>query len=89
MDDIKTDQRATVRVLLRGGHGASDEGKQRRIAGYLAIVIGPAPADAWMLSGWQPGDVEAVVWTTPRQVASVVVNLKASLGVVDAHGLDG
>lgn len=85
--DAKTDVRATVRVLLRGA--ANEVGKQRRIAGYVAIVIGPAPKAEWMLSGWQEGDVEAVVWTTPPQVASVAQRLREAPGVVDAHGHDG
>jgi hypothetical protein len=87
VNDAKTDVRATVRVLLRGG--AVEVGKQRRLAGYTAIVIGPAPQAEWMLSGWQEGDVEAVVWTTPPQVAMVAQRLREAPGVVDAHGAHG
>jgi hypothetical protein len=83
--NVPTDRRANVRVLLRGGQGEK-EGRQRQIAGYLVLILGPANASDWPKSGFTQGDLEAVVWTTPRQVIQVVTNLKADPAVVDARG---
>jgi hypothetical protein len=50
------------------------------------IVLGPAKADDWPGSRFQQGDLEGIVWTTPRQVTTVVNNLRGVDGVVDARG---
>ncbi len=57
------------------------------MGGYLVIVIGEATAEAWPGERLQPGDLEAIVWTTPRQVAQVENNLKAISGVVATRGM--
>jgi hypothetical protein len=83
--NVPTDRRATVRLLLRGV--PTTESRQLRLAGYLVIVIGDAVADAWPDAVVEPGDLEALVWTTPRQVAQVVNNLKAVAGVIATRGV--
>jgi hypothetical protein len=84
--DVPTDVRATVRVLLRG-LPLSELG-QRSIEGYLVLVTGAANPVTWPKAELVAGDLEGVVWTTPRQVASVVRNLKKSTCVVDAFGVE-
>ncbi len=86
MPEVPTDVRATVRVLLRG-LPPSQLG-QRAIEGYTVLVTGPANPTIWSKVELQPGDLEGVVWTTPRQVPSVVRNLRASSCVVDAFGVE-
>ena len=86
MPEVPTDVRATVRVLLRGL--PKSEGGQRAIEGYVVLVTGAANPVTWPKADLEAGDLEGVVWTTPRQVASVVKNLRASSCVVDAFGVD-
>lgn len=83
--NVPTDRRATVRLVIRGI--VVNEARQLRLGGYLAIVLGDPAADAWPDVKLEPGDQEAIVWTTPRQVDQVVANLKAVPGVVAARGL--
>ncbi len=88
MSNVPTDRRATVRVLLRGAGGAAEEGRTRKIAGYLVIVLSQAKPEDWPGITLEPGDLEAVTWTTPRQVAQTVANLEASGAIVAAHAYD-
>ena len=83
MTNVPTDVRATVKVLLRG------EGPRagvRAVAGYSVLVMGEANPAAWPHGVVVPGDLEGIVWTTPRQVHTVVNNLRAAPGVADARG---
>jgi len=75
-----------VRVLLRGL--PKSEGGQRAIEGYVVLVTGAANPVTWPKAELREGDLEGVVWTTPRQVASVVRNLRANSCVVDAFGVE-
>ncbi len=50
----------------------------------MVMVVGEAKAADWQHH--EDGDLEGVVWTTPRQVAQVVGNLRGCEGVVDAKG---
>ena len=58
----------------------------KRLGGYNVMVVGEAKHDEW--PSFRIGDLEGVVWTTPRQVAQVVQNLRGCEGVVDAKGDD-
>lgn len=84
--NVPTDRRATVTVLVRAGDTPfSGQPTQRRLGGYLVIILGEAKPEDWPGAPFQPGDLQGIVWTTPRQAASVVVNLRAVVGVVDAR----
>jgi hypothetical protein len=48
------------------------------------MIVGEAKHDDW--TNALAGDLEGVVWTTPRQVSSVVQNLRGCEGVIDARG---
>ena len=82
--NVPTDRRATVRVLLRLGTPFGGSPTQRRLGGYLVIIVGEAKRDDWPGVAVRVGDVEGIVWTTPRQVSIVVTNLRACSGVVEA-----
>jgi len=82
--DARTDQRSTVRVLLRGF--AASEATQRRIDGYVVYIAGDVTEGIWPPGTAQPGDIEGIVWTTPRQVTSVMRNLRANASVVAVYG---
>ena len=84
MSNVPTDRRAVVRVQLRLGVPFAGSPVSRKIAGYTVMVVGEAKRDDW--ADYQDGDVEGVVWTTPRQVAQVVKNLRGGEGIVDAKG---
>lgn len=86
MANVPTDRRATVRVLMRLGTPFGGAPTQRKLGGYLVIIIGEARVEDWPGETVRVGDVEGIVWTTPRQVATVVNNLRACSGVVDARG---
>ena len=62
---------------------------QRKLGGYLVIIVGEAKAADWPGLQLRLGDVEGIVWTTPRQVTTVVNNLKACSGVIEARGPEG
>ena len=70
-------------MLLRGGAGDG----QRSVGGYLVMIHGEAKPEDWPTT-YLPGDIEGILWTTPRQVARVVENLRACAGVVDAHSAE-
>lgn len=82
--NVPTDRRAVVRVQLRLGTPFDGSPAARKIGGYTVMLVGEAKATDW--PGHQAGDLEGVVWTTPRQVARVVENLRGCEGVVDARG---
>ncbi len=86
MANVPTDRRATVRVLLRLGTPYGGVPTQRKLGGYLVIIVGEAKRDDWPGAAVRVGDIEGIVWTTPRQVATVVNNLRACSGVVEARG---
>lgn len=56
----------------------------RQIGGYTIMILGEAKPADWQ--GWQPGDLEGMVWTTPRQVAQVMRNLAGQPGVIATFG---
>jgi hypothetical protein len=82
--NVPTDRRAVVRVLLRRGVPYGGAPATRRVGGYHVMVVGEAKGDEW--PSFEVGDLEGVVWTTPRQVRQVVENLRTCEGVVDAKG---
>ncbi len=85
--NVPTDRRYVVKVLLRLGTPYAGAPAARRIGGYMVMIVGEAKAADW--PGCQRvGDLEGVVWTTPRQVSQVVQNLLACEGVVAAKGDD-
>jgi phage-related protein len=69
VDHVPTDRRAVIRVLLKKAETSTG---QRRIAGYTVILVGEAQEKDWAGAPFQPGDIEAFLWTTPRQVEQVV-----------------
>ena len=75
-----------MRLLIRGGTPFAGEHAQRKMGGYLVIVLGEAKQADWPGIAVRVGDLEGIVWTTPRQVTTVVNNLRAVAGVLDAHG---
>jgi hypothetical protein len=48
------------------------------------MILGEAKPKDWPKH--QAGDVEGMVWTTPRQVAMVRRNLEGQPGIIDTHG---
>lgn len=83
--NVPTDRRCIVKVLLRLGTPYAGAPAARRIGGYMVMIVGEAKPGDW--EGRQrAGDLEGVVWTTPRQVAQVVSNLRTCEGVVAAKG---
>jgi hypothetical protein len=78
--DVRTDERAAVRVLLRGLPEASTP--TRRIEGYTILVLGDAAAKGWPGIELSVGDLEGITWTTHRQVVSVRRNLEQNPCVV-------
>lgn len=80
VSNVPTDRRAVVKLLLRSSLPQAGAPSTRRIGGYMVIVLGDAKAEDW--ADYQAGDLEAVVWTTPRQVAQVAENLRKCEGVV-------
>jgi hypothetical protein len=84
--NVPTDRRATVRVLLRLGTPFGGAAMQKKLGGYLVIIVGEAKRADWPGAAVRVGDVEGIVWTTPRQVATVVNNLRACSGVLEARG---
>jgi hypothetical protein len=87
--NVPTDRRATVRVLMRLGTPFGGAPTQKKLGGYLVIIVGEAKRDDWPGAQVRVGDVEGIVWTTPRQIATVVNNLKACSGVIEARGPEG
>lgn len=83
MDHVPTDRRAVIRVLLKKAETTSG---QRRIAGYTVIMVGEAHEKDWPDAPFQPGDIEAFLWTTPRQVEQVVGALMTADAVRWARG---
>jgi hypothetical protein len=83
--NVPTDRRAVVRVLLRIPTPQGVTPGVRRVAGYDVMIVGEAKAADWP-QHYRAGDLEGVVWTTPRQVSRVVVNLLGLDGVIDARG---
>ncbi len=86
---VPTDRRAAIRVLLRGDGRPLAAPAARRVAGYSVMVIAEARPDAWPDVQVRPGDVEGILWTTPRQVLSALNQLRASGEIVDAKGVAG
>lgn len=86
MANVPTDRRAVVRVLLRLGTPYGGAPAVRRLSGYNVMIVGEAKPEDWPST--RVGDLEGVVWTTPRQVPQVVQNLRACEGVVDAKGAE-
>ena len=80
MPEVPTDVRASVRVLLRGL--PKSEGAKRSIEGYVVLITGPARPSRWPEVALEEGDLEGVVWTTPRQAPRVQENLVKSACVV-------
>lgn len=72
-----------VRVQLRLGIAYAGSPAARKLGGYTVMIVGEAKPD-WPAHA--PGDLEGVVWTTHRQVAKVVENLRGIEGIVDAKG---
>ena len=89
MANVPTDRRATVRVLMRIGTPFGGAPTQKKVGGYTVIIVGEAKRDDWPGATVRVGDVEGIVWTTPRQIATVVNNLKACSGVIEARGPQG
>jgi len=84
--NVPTDRRAIVRVLLRQGTPFGGASAVRRIGGYNVMIVGDAKREDWPTC--QAGDLEGVVWTTPRQVPQVAKNLRGCEGVVDVKAAD-
>jgi hypothetical protein len=82
--NVPTDRRAVVRVLLRLGTPYAGSPAARKLGGYTVMVVGEAKAADWQ--AYRAGDLEGVVWTTHRQVAQVVQNLRGLDGIADAKG---
>ncbi len=80
MDQIPTDRRAVIRLLLKKSDTLPANG-QRRIEGYTIICVGEAQAKDWSGAPIEEGDVEAFLWTTPRQVEQVMRTLLAAEAV--------
>ena len=86
MDD-GFEKRALVRLLLRGlTYVAGETPSDRVIGAHVVIIIGEPRAKDWPHVRLRAGDVEGIVWTTRRSLPSTVNELRASAGVVDAHG---
>ena len=85
MANVPTDRRAVVQVLLRLGTSHGGAPATRRIGGYNVMIVGEARHDEWP-GLVVAGDLEGVVWTTPRQVPQVIQNLRGCEGVVDVRG---
>ncbi|MGZ3422009.1 MAG: hypothetical protein ACXWUG_31970 [Polyangiales bacterium] len=83
---VPTDIRGGVRILLRP-RGASELPAQIRLGSYVAAVVGEAQSANWSGIEVQQGDLEAIVWTTLRQVPAVCAQIKRVRDVVDARPL--
>ena len=83
---VPTDRRATVRVLVRGSGAEGSAPAQRKIGGYLINILGEAKPEDWLDSPFEIGDLEGIIWTTPRQVEGVMKNLRATAGIVAVKG---
>jgi hypothetical protein len=83
---VPTDIRGGVRILLRP-RGGTELPAQIRLGSYVAAVVGAAQAINWSGVAVQEGDLEAIVWTTLRQVPAVCAQIKQVRDVVDARPL--
>jgi hypothetical protein len=83
---VATDIRGGVRVLLRP-RGGTELPAQIRLGSYVAAVVGDAQAVNWSGIALEPGDLEAIVWTTLRQVPAVCAHIKQVRDVIDARPL--
>ncbi len=79
---VPTDERAIVRVLLRGVANVS-VGAMLRVSSYPVIALGPADPSRWPDAA--DGDIEGIIWTTPRQAHTIAVSLRSATHVVDAR----
>jgi hypothetical protein len=83
---VPTDIRGGVRILLRP-RGGTELPAQIRLGAYVAAVVGPAQTGNWSGVDVQAGDLEAIVWTTLRQVPAVCAQIKLVRDVIDARPL--
>jgi hypothetical protein len=81
--NVPTDQRSAVKVLLRLGTPFGGAPANRRIGAYVVLILREARVDDWP-GFYRVGDVEGVVWTTPRQTAQVIESLRVHPEVVAA-----
>jgi hypothetical protein len=70
MNEVRTDPRSLVRILLRGV-ALSSVNAIRLIAGHRALLVGLARAESWPNEVVEVDDIEAAVWTTERQAEAV------------------
>ncbi len=74
-----------MRVLLRLGTPYGGAPTTKKVGGYTVIIVGEAKREDWPPGVHGVGDLEGVVWTTPRQVTTVVANLNGLPGIVLAR----
>jgi hypothetical protein len=78
--DVRTDERAAVRVVLRGLPEASTQ--TRRVEGYTILLLGAPKAESWPGVAVAATDLEGITWTTYRQAEAVQQNLKKNPYVI-------
>jgi hypothetical protein len=79
-DRLVTHAQVALRVLLRGfplGEGATVQ-----IAGHRATVTHHAKPSQWAGHTVERGDLEAVIWCEPRNVASTMASLATERRVI-------
>lgn len=69
VNDVPTDRRAAIRVVLRG---AGEFGDRRTIDGHPVLLLGLR----------SDGHRDGIVWTTPRQAVAVLARLGRDPDVV-------
>jgi len=79
---VPTDERAIVRLLLRG-LARVGVGAMLRVSSYPVIALGPPDPARWPDAA--EGDVEGIIWTTPRQAHTIAASLRSAEHVVEAR----
>lgn len=82
--DLKTGSQVPLRVLLRGF--PLGEGATLQIAGSSAIITQRAKPSQWPGVAVEKGDLEAVIWCDPRNVAATMGSLATEERVLAVDG---
>jgi hypothetical protein len=89
VSNLKTDARIVVHVLLRGILPSDHGSGEVQLAGHTVTILGPATPEKWSKAQLAEGDLHGIVWTSARELVTMMGKLSTCEEVVDAQSGGG